>query len=210
MEAEARERLGIVVLGVLLEGALGLVAWGVGWWLGRPVLKSLRWEGRDALLGIAASGPLFGVLALSLKSRWRAFVKIRQFFDDIIRPLLGPCSVVELALLALAAGFGEELLFRGLIQGALTDRFGFGIALALASLAFGLLHPITPAYLVLAALMGAYLGLVWRASGNLLVAIIAHALYDFLALLIVLRATVPQPTSALAQPVDDAPSPVDS
>jgi membrane protease YdiL (CAAX protease family) len=47
---------------------------------------------------------------------------------------------------------------------------------------FGLLHPITPTYAVLAALMGAYLGGVWLASGNLLVPIVAHALYDFIAL----------------------------
>jgi len=49
------------------------------------------------------------------------------------------------------------------------------------SLAFGLLHALTPAYFVLAALMGAYLGWLQMETGNLLVPIIVHWLYDALA-----------------------------
>ena len=56
--------------------------------------------------------------------------------------------------------------------------------LAVASLLFGLLHPITPTYVAIAALLGAYLGAVWLATGNLLTVIVAHALYDFVALVI--------------------------
>jgi membrane protease YdiL (CAAX protease family) len=37
-------------------------------------------------------------------------------------------------------------------------------------------------YLVLAGLIGLYLGGIWLATGNLLVPIIAHAMYDFVAL----------------------------
>jgi membrane protease YdiL (CAAX protease family) len=35
--------------------------------------------------------------------------------------------------------------------------------------------------------MGAYLGGLWEASGNLLVPIVAHALYDFAVLRLLLR-----------------------
>ena len=52
----------------------------------------------------------------------------------------------------------------------------------LASLLFGLMHPITPAYIVLAALMGAFLGWIFLITENLLPVIITHGLYDFLAL----------------------------
>jgi uncharacterized protein len=201
-----RERFGIVALGIVIEGGLGVVAWGLGRLIGWPVLESLRWEGRAALLGVAATVPLLGVLAISLRSSWLAFVRIRQFFNEIVQPLLGRCSAVELALLSIAAGFGEELLFRGLIQGALTGRLGRGSALAIASLLFGLLHPITSVYIVIAALMGAYLGAVWMATGNLLVVIIAHALYDFLALMIVLRMPASSGEGKLAEPINDAPA----
>jgi membrane protease YdiL (CAAX protease family) len=60
-------------------------------------------------------------------------------------------------------------------------------ALVVSSVLFGLLHPITPTYAVLAGLIGAYLGGVWLANGNLLVVVIVHALYDFIALIYLLR-----------------------
>jgi len=52
----------------------------------------------------------------------------------------------------------------------------------IASVLFGLFHPITPTYAALAAAIGLYLGWLWLACGNLLTPIVTHALYDFLAL----------------------------
>jgi membrane protease YdiL (CAAX protease family) len=53
-----------------------------------------------------------------------------------------------------------------------------------SAVAFGLMHPVTPTYIVLATLIGIYLGglVIW--TGNLLVAIAAHAVYDAVHLLI--------------------------
>jgi membrane protease YdiL (CAAX protease family) len=68
-------------------------------------------------------------------------------------------------------------------------------ALALVSVLFGLVHPITPAYAVLATLAGAYLGWAYLASGNLLVPVLAHALYDFTALVYLLRGPRQAPPS---------------
>ncbi len=59
--------------------------------------------------------------------------------------------------------------------------------MVLASILFGLAHPLTTGYAVMAAIFGVYLGLLWLWSGNLLVAITAHAIYDFLALLYLVR-----------------------
>jgi membrane protease YdiL (CAAX protease family) len=52
---------------------------------------------------------------------------------------------------------------------------------------FGALHALTPTYAILATLAGAYLGSVWLITGNLLVVIIAHGFYDFIALVYLLR-----------------------
>jgi membrane protease YdiL (CAAX protease family) len=82
----------------------------------------------------------------------------------------------------MAAGVGEEMLFRGVLQGVLARWLGTWEGLAVASLLFGLLHPISTTYVVVAGLLGAYLGAVWILSGNLLVVVIAHAVYDYLAL----------------------------
>ncbi len=86
------------------------------------------------------------------------------------------------------AGVGEEMLFRGVFQAA----FEFWsdspwVALALASVVFGLMHAVTGGYVVLATLMGAFLGWLWLINGNLLTVVVAHGLYDFLALLYLLR-----------------------
>src|SRR4051812_17096358 len=181
MDDATRDRRRLVFLGVLFEGGLALVAWALGRALGVSPWATLHWEAGGLARGIVATLPMLPILRLGLQSNWRPPARIRAFIDEVIRPLLRPCSPAELALLALAAGVGEEALFRGVIQGALGRAIGPGAGLAVASLLFGLLHPITPAYVLLAAGLGAYLGWIWTASGNLLVVIVAHALYDWLA-----------------------------
>jgi membrane protease YdiL (CAAX protease family) len=67
---------------------------------------------------------------------------------------------------------------------------------AATAVAFGLAHALTVTYAVLAALVGGYLGWLHLASGNLLVPVLAHALYDFIALRLLLRVK-PTPTSSV-------------
>jgi membrane protease YdiL (CAAX protease family) len=130
------------------------------------------------------------MLALGLAlARWPAgpLVPIRKFFDEVVQPFFGPATVLDFFLISLVAGLGEEMLIRGVIQSALGNWLGPWPALALASVLFGLLHPITLTYLVLAMLGGAYLGLVWMMADNLLTVVAAHALYDFIMLVYLLR-----------------------
>ncbi len=102
-------------------------------------------------------------------------------------PVLVSRSAAELALIAMLAGLAEELLFRGVVQVALARVLPEGGALVVASAAFGLAHFVTPTYAVLAAVAGLYLGALYLLQGSLLVPVIAHALYDFLALLYLVR-----------------------
>lgn len=113
---------------------------------------------------------------------------IKHFADGVVRPLFAGCTVVELGALSLAAGVGEEMLFRGLLQAALARRLGIAAGLVLASILFGLMHPITPAYVVMAGLVGAFLGWLCLATGNLLAPIVTHAAYDWAALVYLLQA----------------------
>jgi membrane protease YdiL (CAAX protease family) len=184
---ESLRRGPLVLLSVLFEGSLGLLAWILGWLLHQPCWESLRWELGAAGWGAAASLPM---LALFLLCLWRPvgpLARIKQFSREVIRPMFARCTLTDLAVISLAAGFGEELLFRGVLQPVFSRWLGPWLGLAAASLLFGLLHPITPTYMVLAALMGAYLGYVWVVSGNLLVVIVAHGLYDFLILMFLVR-----------------------
>jgi len=90
----------------------------------------------------------------------------------------------------MAAGFGEEILFRGWLQQGLFAVLGaeknilLGVlGLLVASILFGLAHPISPLYVILATLVGLALGGVYWMTGNLLCAIVAHAVYDAIILL---------------------------
>lgn len=177
----------IVVAAVLFEAALAPAALVLGWLLGQPPLDGVLWSVRAVGLGILAALPMYGLFRIGLRWPVGPLGEIKRFFDRELLPLLGGRPASDLALIALAAGFGEEMLFRGVCQGALQRWLGTWSGLGAASLLFGLLHPITPAYCLIAGLLGAYLGAVWIGTGNLVVVIIAHALYDFLALLALLR-----------------------
>jgi membrane protease YdiL (CAAX protease family) len=94
---------------------------------------------------------------------------------------------VELALLAVLAGFAEEIFFRGVVQVGLARVLPEGGALVVASAAFGLAHFITPTYALLAGLAGLYLGGLFLLQGSLTAPIVAHAVYDVVALNYVVR-----------------------
>src|SRR6516162_8425863 len=111
-----RHRHFVFWLGIVLEGGLAVLAWGLGWLLGLPLSDQLWWDARDSALGVAASLPLLVFFLLCL--RWPAapLERIRHIVQRFIRPLFADLSVAELALLSLLAGLGEELLFRGVLQ----------------------------------------------------------------------------------------------
>jgi uncharacterized protein len=52
---------------------------------------------------------------------------------------------------------------------------------------FGAAHLLTWTYAIIAAFIGAYLGLLWIWTGNLMTPMITHAVYDFVALVYFLR-----------------------
>lgn len=120
------------------------------------------------------------VLFPLLKARF--FAQLRNFIREVlgqIRP-----TAFDLLLVALFAGFGEELFFRATLQPAL--------GLWVTSLIFALGHvgiSFTPAKLAFAVFvfaMGLLLGTIYERSG-LITAIILHAAYDLIFLLAVKR-----------------------
>jgi membrane protease YdiL (CAAX protease family) len=188
---EQRGGRGIVALAILFEGGLGVLACVIGWLTALPPWAALRWDAADAGLGVLAALPLLGLFVLCVRWPVGPLGRVKRFMDEVVRPLFRDCTVADLALISLLAGLGEELLFRGLIQEALALRVGPWAALAGGALLFGLMHAMTAAYFVLATAAGAYLGWAYLVSGNLLVPVIAHALYDFAALVYLLRGPRP-------------------
>jgi membrane protease YdiL (CAAX protease family) len=173
----------------------------LGWLLGQPALRHIDWTLRGALVGTAGAVPLIVALVLITRYSFGPFSDLEQVVRQMIMPLFRSCTLLELLLVSALAGLGEELLFRGVAQAALERASGSPwLAVVLAGALFGLAHPITPTYAVLAGLIGIYLGWLFLASGNLLVPIVTHAAYDFVALVYLLRgAQVPAAIDFAAQ-----------
>jgi hypothetical protein len=159
----------------------------LGWWLRIPVLAQIHAVARDVLVGALAAVPLLAVFLWTLHSSLRPFAEVRGFLEERIRPFFATWSLFELLCISLVAGVSEEALFRGFLQGSLAGPLGQPLAILLTSLAFGAAHPITPAYFVIATLIGAVMSGLWLSTGNLLTPIATHAVYDFAALTYLLR-----------------------
>jgi len=88
--------------------------------------------------------------------------------------------------LGAAAGIGEELLFRGVLQSTLTEYTGLApVSVVVTSVVFGLLHFATPLYAFLAFVASLYFGFLFQdpAVDNLAIPMICHGVYDVVALL---------------------------
>ncbi|HEU5303337.1 MAG TPA: CPBP family intramembrane glutamic endopeptidase [Gemmatimonadales bacterium] len=159
-----------------------MLAWGLGRWLDISPLDRLQFDLEGAALGVAATGPMLLGLAWTVTTIWRPARELVALVTDQLGPLLAGCSVLQLALLAALAGVAEEILFRGVVQAGLVRVVSVPVGLVAASVLFGLAHFASRAYAALATVLGVYLGALFLLQGNLLVPIIAHALYDFVAL----------------------------
>ena len=134
-----------------------------------------------------AAVPLLLGLRWTLTTGSNSVRRLVALVVEQLGPLLAPRSPVELALLAALAGFAEEILFRGVVQVGLAGILPESGALVVASAAFGLAHFITPTYAALAGLAGLYLGGLFLLQGSLIAPIVAHAVYDIVALNCVVR-----------------------
>ena len=188
----------VFLLAVGFEGGLAVVAVGLGWifdyWplaqivgtitVPHRLYEKVRW-------GVAATTPMLAAALVIERVRWKPFRNLRSLVTKLVVPVFDNVSVAALAVVSLFAGLGEELLFRGVLLDAPRQwwdgPFIESLALVASSILFGLVHPFSRTYVVLATLIGAYLGLLLIITDSLLPPIIAHALYDFIILTYVLR-----------------------
>jgi membrane protease YdiL (CAAX protease family) len=165
-----------------VEGSLLALALALSLVFGRRLWVDLDFSGLAWLQGVAATGPLFGLLGWLTYTEWEPLAEIRRFLERHLFAAMSHWSVAQLLGLSVVAGVAEETLFRDFIQGKMADVAGPVVGLLIGSLLFGLCHAITRAYFVIASIIGCYLGLLWLWTGTLVVPILAHALYDFIAL----------------------------
>ncbi len=198
--------LAIGLAGLLLAWLLGIDARA---YLGR--IDKLAWKSVAVELGIGvvASIPMLIAITLLMKIPHDAIDAIKRLSDAPTMKALLSLSHGELLTLSLCAGIGEELAFRGCLlpwltaaggsDGPLSNPFQVGdsfseavpgllaAAVLVSSIGFGLLHPITKLYVLVASLMGIYFAALMIATDSLLVPIVTHAAYDAAQFLIAKR-----------------------
>jgi membrane protease YdiL (CAAX protease family) len=181
------KRLEFLGLATLFEGGLIVIAVLVGWLVSIDPWQNLIFNHAAFVWGIVGTLPLLAFFAISYYYPGDDLHQIKRFLIEKLGPVFHSCRWYDLLYLALLAGVSEELLFRGALQPWLETLQGRAFGLVASSLLFGLAHWVTPVYALLAALTGLYLGLSLDFGGarNLLVPILIHALYDFIAFLAV-------------------------
>ena len=177
-----RKRL--LLLSILVEGVLIVLALGLGLLLGMPLENWVTWSLGGLGAGLAGTVVLLLVLESTRRSPFAPARRLMQLVEDQVKPLFRGCTVLDLVMISLLAGIGEELFFRGFLHGLLEHRVGAGVTLLVSSILFGLAHCISREYALFTGLMGLVLGGLYLLTGDLLASMIAHASYDFAALLL--------------------------
>ena len=184
----------LFLVGCVVEVSLLLAAVILAFFLGQPLFGNLQWCLPDLGLGLLASLPMLAFFFWLLHSSLPALEEIGEFLEAHVRTVFQAWPMWQLAVISLLAGVCEEVFFRSVLQGGLARHIGTIPALAVASVIFGFFHLVTKAYAIIATFIGAYLGVLWLAAGNLLAPITTHAVYDFVALAYFLRAHVRRPS----------------
>jgi len=201
----SKSRPNLLLLGFTVEGGLVVLALGLAW-LGlsdrsQPLQSLLGgWDywRTPLLIGLAATIPMLGYLLLF--HFWEpSFLRPMQRFVELkLKPIFQGASLLEMLTLSLMAGVGEELFFRWCLQGGVTQILSpsigmfnaIAVGVAVASISFGACHWVNASYGITTILVGVYLGMLMVWTGDWLVPAIAHALYDFVAMIYVARAPV--------------------
>jgi membrane protease YdiL (CAAX protease family) len=197
MNPEDMSRRQLVLMAALTEGGLAVVACALGWLLAVYPWERLHFEPAALLQGLIITLPMVVLFFACVWIPVGPLGRIKQFVDQVVKPMFRKCTILDLALIALLAGIGEEMLFRGVLQPYFVSWLEESpwVGIVLASILFGFAHPITPGYVVLAALVGLYLGWFAYYFDNLVEVILAHALYDFIGLVYLVRFEKEEPVS---------------
>ena len=170
------------MLALATQGLLVVAAWLASDALSLPPRWGDPW--RDTAIGVAVALAFAAVNYVLLMRAPRNWLTngVRAVYDEVLVPLFSRQGLPSIILLGIAAGVGEEWLFRGVLQPLL--------GLAATSVLFGLAHVGGRRMLpfgVWATGMGLALGALAELTGGLMAPMVAHGVYDMLALQFIRR-----------------------
>jgi len=166
---------------LMMEGGLVCFAVFLGRWQGIHFWEDLNYGSIQVVIGIACSIPLLALVLLLHKIPIKALDQTRSDFDMVIA-MFKNATVLDILVVSIMAGVCEEALFRGFLQpwiGVFVSPTG---TIFLIAILFGLAHCVSRSYFVFAFLMSVALSTQLHHFDNLVVPVVTHATYDFLAL----------------------------
>jgi membrane protease YdiL (CAAX protease family) len=117
----------LALTGVLLGGYALLIRLFEGRWPEELALRTaLSWTGLGAAIGFGLVAVVYALFTVLGVVSWQG--------------VGGTGAIGPILLLAVVAGVGEELLFRGVLFRVLEESFGSTAALVLSAAVFGLMH----------------------------------------------------------------------
>ncbi len=168
-----------VIAGTVL---IGVAAFGFSLLLKTPFAAQFSLEPNDFLIGVIATLPLVLFLWWFTNTDIASLAAFRDSQIEFFASLGFEFTPARTALMALAAGISEELLFRGVLMTWMQYFMPLVVAVILSNIVFGILHMRTALYALIAGCVGVYLSILFIATGNLLAPITTHILYDAVAL----------------------------
>jgi membrane protease YdiL (CAAX protease family) len=177
-------------MAVMVEGGLALVAVVLAWLFQIQIGERIAPWGTPLAWAVARG---LGVTVPMLVIFWwlmhwdrPTLRQLREQVQWLIGEMFPDGHVGQFALVAVLAGVGEELLFRGVIQTLLVEWTNPIVGLLLASLVFGAAHALSKLYFALATLIGVCFGWLVLEYNDLVAPMVAHSVYDFVALVYIL------------------------
>ena len=171
----------------VLPSALGILILGLGLSLLRPFehsVESFAWLVIPYGVVFGAALYLLGYcVSCSPWTKTKAIHGLLMTLNQLFRNF----SWTHIIIVSILAGVGEELLIRGVLQSFLVDSVGAFWGVTVASLVFGLLHFMTKAYVLLTFGLGLLFGLAFHYSGNIILVMIDHTVYDIIAFAMIVK-----------------------
>lgn len=186
----------ILLISLAMEAVLGALGW---FWIaqqGRDVSRAIAFSPEGTATGLVAAVAATAVVGLVhdlVAPRVSWLRGWREWVEGTLVPFLAPVGTWQMLGIAISAGIGEELFFRGALQPV--------IGLVPTAILFGLGHTGGPfrretlPYFLYTLLWGLIFGWAYDAAQALWPLIVAHAGFDFAILLYLRSPWRPSPAS---------------
>lgn len=178
-------------MAVAVEGSLAVLALILAWIFHVPLREQFASFGAPLAAavarGVAATLPMLLVFGWLVNSSRPVLRQLREQVEWLVGEMFPSGSIAQFAMVAALAGVGEELLFRGALQTKIGQWTTPVAGLVITSFLFGLAHALSKLYFVFAVAVGGFLGWLAFEYHDLVAPMVAHGMYDFVALVYLSR-----------------------